>query len=146
MEKEPKLYEIAYLLTPAVSDEEALNFQQTLKNEIQKMDGIIGNEGSIFRRKLSYPIKKMREAYLGSFKFKLKPEKIIDLKTKATRTEILRFLIIETKHVEIRPQPIRFTTRPDTDTPKVLTEENKKIEPTANIEEIDKKLEEILGK
>ena len=155
MDKSQTLYEVAYLISPAYSDEEAQNFQQLLKSGLQSLGGMIDNEGEVIKRRLFYPIKKMAEAYLASFRFLIAPEKISALKSKLNSKEVLRFLIVETKRQPARIYRPRIAKIPGAETMIVPMERKikqtetaapKPIEPAANIEEIDKKLEEILGK
>ena len=54
--KDQKLYEAAYLISPAYSEEEALAFQQSLKNEVQELGGIIDHEGEVLINSLKYYI------------------------------------------------------------------------------------------
>lgn len=156
MDKDQKLYEITYLVSPAYSEEEAQAFQQSLKNEVKNLGGLIDDEGGILKRRLSYPIKKMPEAYVASFRFLLASEKISELETKLAVPQVLRFLIVHTKR-----QPPRVARAPRIgkiiperpvleynikSAPQAPETKQPVLEPAANIEEIDKKLEEILGK
>ena len=147
------LYEVAYLVSPAYSEEEAQNFQQTLKNLVQSSGGLIDQEGGVEKRRLAYPIKKMREAHLGSFRFLLSAEKIAEFDGKLkTSKEILRHLIVHTKRQPprtIRTQVIRpqlVIDEPEISTKKPEAKPVEVKEPASDIAEIDKKLEEILGK
>lgn len=152
MDKDRKLYEITFLISPAYSEEEAKAFQQSLKNEVKRLDGIIDDEGGVLKHRLSYPIKKMPEAYVASFRFLLASEKILKLEIKLAVPQVLRFLIVHTKR-----QPTRAARAPRIG--KIIPEkpvleyniknapQSPNLETTSNnIEEIDKKLEEILGK
>ncbi len=151
MDKDHQLYEVAYLVSPAYSVEEAQNFQQTLKNLVQSLGGFIDQEGEIFKRRLAYPIKKMREAHLGSFRFLLAGEKISEVQDKLKNSkEVLRHILVHTKRQPprtIRTQVLKPSFAAPTAKPeKTLKIEPAILEPAADIAEIDKKLEEILGK
>ena len=156
MGKDQKLYEITYLVSPAYSEEEAQVFQQSLKNAVKSFGGLIDDEGGVLKRRLSYQIKKMPEAYVASFRFLLSSDKISELETKLAVPQILRFLIVHTKR-----QPPRVARAPRIgkiiperpaleynikNAPQAPEIKQSILEPAANIEEIDKKLEEILGK
>ncbi len=146
MDSEKQLYEVAYLITPSFTEEEAQNFHQTIKNEVQSLGGLIDEEGGVAKRRLSYAIKKMREAYLASCRFHLDPQKIKTLETKMEVPTILRFIMIKTKRLpqrHISTRPFKATLSPENTVDASLTP---KETPAANIAEIDKKLEEILGK
>ena len=152
MDKDHQLYEVAYLVSPAYSEEEAQNFQQTLKNLVQSAGGLIDQEGEVIKRRLAYPIKKMREAHLGNFRFLLSAEKIAELDNKLkTSKEVLRHLLVHTKRQPprtIRTQALKPSLTLPAERPAKLykTEETSPQEPASDIAEIDKKLEEILGK
>ena len=80
MDKELKLYEAAYLISPAKSEDEAKGFQDALKNCLTGIGGLIEENGSVLKRRLYYPIKKVMEAYFAHFKFLAEPEKLSELK------------------------------------------------------------------
>ena len=145
MDKDKQLYEIAYLIAPSMSEEEAQNFHQTIKNEAQGMGALIDDEGRVEKKRLRYPIEKSLEAYLAYFRFTLESEKINDLDLRLKNDKnILRHLAIKTK----RQIQKTFSTRPfkaTSEKPNETLTPKEEI-PAANIEEIDKKLEEILGK
>ena len=150
MEKDLKLYEAAYLISPARSEEEAKSFHDALKNYLPDLGGLIEENGAVLKRRLFYPIKKMREAYFAHFKFMVEPEKLLELRKKLDVKDVLRYLLVETKRVPqrvFRPRVFKSTTIENVPIDKIEKKvETKPIEPAANIEEIDKRLEEILGK
>ena len=150
MEKDLKLYEAAYLISPARSEEEAKSFHDALKNYLPDLGGLIEENGAVLKRRLFYPIKKMREAYFAHFKFMVEPEKLSELKKKLDVKDVLRYLLVETKRVPqrvFRPRVFKSTTIENAPVDKIeKIVEAKPVEPAANIEEIDKRLEEILGK
>jgi ribosomal protein S6 len=151
MDSDHKLYEIAYLISQNLDLEGAQNFHQTIKNEVQGLGGLVDEEGMTSKRRLSYPIKKTREAYLAHFRFTLNPERINAFKVKLEDHQILRSLIVHTKRAPItplRPRIIKPKNSIAVESTGVGTPSptNEPMAPAANIEAIDKKLEEILGK
>ncbi len=144
MDKDKQLYEIAYLIAPSMSEEEAQNFHQTIKNEAQGMGALLDDEGRVEKKRLRYPINKNIEAYLAYFRFTLESGKISELNSRIKNDKnILRHLAVKTKrHIQKT-----FSTRPfkPSEKPKEIFTQKEET-PAANIEEIDKKLEEILGK
>ena len=156
MDSDTQLYELGFTLSPSLTEEEAKEFHQKIKSEAQELGALIDEEGSIEKRRLSYPIKKVREAYFGFFKFILSPEKLADLKLKMNTPSVLRCLFIKTKRapqrqISTRPMKMADTSLNQTETSEykqtvIKTQEAIDIAPPINIEEIDKKLEEILGK
>lgn len=148
MDKENALYEIAYLITPAHSEEEALDFHQKMKNEAVQLGGIVDHEGDVKKRKLSYSINQMTEAYLAYFRVILSKESANKLKISLTRDEILRSLFVQTRRNPVRTfhsKPITKTTT-DEIIPMSMTTAQREPENQVKMEEIDRKLEEILGK
>lgn len=146
-----KIYEVAYLISPILSLEEAQNVQQTVKNMAQELGSLIEEEGGLFKRRLSFEIKKVREAYLAHFKFALNPEKIAEFRTKIeAEQKVLRSLIVETKRTppkNLRTRTIKAETPLSDVEPETETKAEKQTETSnADMAEIDKKLEEILGK
>ncbi len=148
MEKESNLYEITYLISPALTDEEALHFHQNTKNAILDLGGLTETEGDVKKQRLSYAISKMTDAYIAWCRFTLASDKIAALQKKMTQPTVLRFLLVHTKPIPIRQTQARTGPKApaiDVTTPK-NTKSREPEQPAVNMEEIDKKLEEILGK
>lgn len=148
-ESQKQLYEIVYLISPSLMEGEALDFHQKIKNEAQSLGAIMEEEGKTEKIRLSYPIKKQLEAHLGSFKFVLDPTKIQELNSKVkAENQMLRLICVKT----VRPQQRQIITKPFRQVPEIKPAQNwspasiEKETPAISVEEIDKKLEEILGK
>ncbi len=160
MIKETNLYEIGYLLKEDLKEEEILAFSEKFRNIITKNGGLIITEGKIKKETLAYPIKKEINALFNWVKFSISTDKSILNKIKKhldTQSEILRFLTIKTE--EEQQKPIIFKKRPAAkkidEVTKEITETNEKILKKEEIdttkskvkeEEIDKEIEELLGK
>ncbi|MCH8741597.1 30S ribosomal protein S6 [Patescibacteria group bacterium] len=126
-----KYYELTYIISPKLTEPEAQKFSEEIIDWIKKEGGILSEAHNPLKRRLAYQIKKEDEGFLTSLGFYFNPEKLINLTEKVkSETKILRSLII-TK------EPTKKT-----ESPKIL--ETKKEEKVA-IEDIEKKLEEILG-
>lgn len=139
-----KRYELTFLITPDLPEEEAKGFQQKINSQIQEEGGVLDEGNLLLRRRLAYPISKKTEAYLASTVFQLNPDKIASLETKLkTEKQILRYILLFLKKTRkmpprrVRPSAIKPRV---TVTEKVLTPEEKKVE----LQEIGKKLDEIL--
>ena len=149
MEKDSQLYEITYLISPALTDEEALHFHQTTKNSILDLGGLIETEGDVKKQRLAYSIAKMTDAYVAWCRFTLTSDKVAALQTKMTQPNVLRFLIVHTKPIPVRQAQGRIIGKGSMVTegaaPKAAKQKDPE-QPAVNMEEIDKKLEEILGK
>lgn len=151
MDDTQKKYEIAYLLSPSLTDEEALTQAGTITSIIEDTKGITRRVEEPTRRKLAYAIKKNSYAYFGGTTFMMSPEHVILFnKTLKNQPHILRYLVVE-EEVEVPPPILRTLAHsPAPTTQKLRTpisqETQKNPEERLDLEALDKKLEEILGK
>jgi small subunit ribosomal protein S6 len=122
-----RYYQLAYLLSPELKKEEIEKIKKDLTSFFEK-EGILDKIEEPLKRTLFYPIKKKTEAFLGTIYFYLEPEKIKELEKELKKEEkILRYLIVSEK------------------APKKVKVEGKIKKPEkVELEEIEKKLEEIL--
>ena len=141
MDKSQTLYDVAYLISPAYSEEEARSFHQSIKNKAQSAGGLIEREGDVAKRRLAHPIKKMTEGYLASFLMVLDSGKLTEFKSALSSKEVLRYIL---SHGNRQPARLPYKPRLKPQTDKVPIAAG--AQPASNIAEIDKKLEEILGK
>lgn len=147
-------YELLYLVPATHSEEELAPVKETIKQLITKHNGQIKTEDSLGKRKLAYPIKKFRQGYYLLINFDSEPENIKLLENDLRLTsEILRHML--TTKTSSKPsvikyfseestitQPTRkFSPKPET---KPLIEAGEKKEEKVNLEDLDKKLDEIL--
>jgi len=136
-----QLYQLDYLVSPEVSEEEAKDFGNKIKSLIEKKGGSIIKIEALIKQVLAYEIKKFNEAFLTSLSFSLEPEKLGSIEEELkTGKNILRYLLFKKKIVRIKPKrrkPINFVKEVKT----LETKPKKKVE----LKEIEKKLEEILG-
>lgn len=148
MERDPKNYELAYLLSLAVPEEEVLQKAGQITTLVEENKGVLKHSENPKKIKLAYPVKKEKTAYFGYTTFTIDPELLATLDKKIKRPEILRYLLTEE---EIGRRPPAF--RPQPSRPPFLKqklappkEETTKEEEKLDLEALDKKLEEILGK
>jgi small subunit ribosomal protein S6 len=132
-----KTYELTYLISPELTDEQAKDLQNKTSTLIKEEGGLTTGEASISRKKLAYPVKKQSQAYLAVINFQLLPEKLANLeKALKADSQILRYLMLIKRPVkEVRKE--RMFIEPKVEKPK----KEKKVE----LKEIEKKLEEILA-
>lgn len=132
-----KYYELTYLITPDLSEEEARAFQSKVNSFIAD-EGMLEEGNVILRKKLAYPIEKKNESYMAVATFNANPEKISSLEKKLKEEKsIMRYLlVIKEKQQALRVRPHMARTR-------IESKESsaKKVE----MEEIEKKLDEILN-
>lgn len=145
--KEPQLYEIGLLIKPELSEQEAAAELGNVRLEIEKQNGIMESTTDPKLRKLSYPIKKISQAYFAALQFSVTPAHIAAIeKTVSDNPHILRCLVLSWTRApakSILKKPMR--TKP-IETPTLYTPP-KPEEPTKKVDEkeLDKKLDEILG-
>lgn len=149
MNSEQKNYELAYLLTSSVPEAEISAVAAKLAALVQEQNGIIRRQEEARKRQLAYPVKKQKLAYFGWMTFSMAPELLTELKKKlAGEANILRHLLTE-EDMELYNIP-----RARLYTPRALPSEAKPMPAPAeetpgeklDLEALDKKLEEILGK
>lgn len=134
-ESEPKLYEVSYFLKASDLSEAAENASR-IAGIIEKEHGIITFTAEPALKPLSYPLNKTTEAYWGWLRFLLKPEALINIKEGfKNESPILRFMLVNAKKEERLREPLHKRKQPILASP----------EKQADLEAIDKKLEEILG-
>lgn len=142
-----KNYEFAYLFSSAMAEGEVLTFVDKLSTIINETHGAIRRVEGSKKRKLVYPIKKQKEAYFGWTTFSMAPENVESLKKKLKEEEegLLRYLLVE-EEIETRPQVFRVIPRPTAKSRPIPRAPEEKPAEKLDLEALDKKLEEILGK
>ena len=142
-----KNYELAYLLSPSLSEEEVLTWAGKLGTLMEESKGVIRHAESPKKRQLAYPVKKQKNAYFGWTTFSLAREHLALLIKKLKGVEnLLRHLIVEEEEIEIRPPMLRIIP-PRPGRPRAIPREAPKpADEKLDLEALDKKLEEILGK
>jgi len=139
MENEQRIYEIGYLLSPLIPEEKLDEEIGSLRKLIEDKKGFILNEGRPKMQRLAYPIKKLESAYLGWIKFAAEPTILFEIKNSFKKlSSSIRFLIREIVKETLAPSSAKkIIKKKKTIIPGIKEE--------AKFEEIDKKLEELLG-
>ena len=134
-----KVYKLAYLISPEVSEDDLKTLQEKINSLIQNEEGILDEVAVPTKRELAYPIKKQTMAYLVNLSFRLDPKGLenIEKKLKA-EDKILRYSILIKPHIKITLARSRKLPKKVEVLPKKITK------PKAELKEIEKKLEEIL--
>ena len=127
-----KKYELTYLISPNLSEEEINSLQEKIKTLIQNEGGVLSDINPLIR--------KGALVYLITLNFQLSPEKLENLgKQLKEEKKILRHIILvkhPTKEISTRIRKL----------PKKVEVLSKKItKPKVELKEIEKKLDEILG-
>ncbi len=155
MESETKRYEISYLVSPDVAEDDVVRVAGIVTRVIEEVKGLIGHINEPKKRRLFYLVEKARFAYFGYTTFRVDPALVSEIGKKLKfEKEILRYLIVEEVVIPPRQFAFRASWQPSEvaagvkreaprreETPALSPEERE-----AAIKTIDKKLEEILGK
>jgi small subunit ribosomal protein S6 len=149
-----KKYELSSLVSSQLADEAAKAFLEKVSSLITAEGGEFVESKSPTRKRLGYPIKHERQAWFSVINFEMEPEKLEGLKNQLKDLpEILRFMVVNQKPVSeametidelIKEPGIKTETEP---TQKIIEELPTKQtkEEKVELEDIDKKLQEILG-
>ena len=131
-----KFYELTYLISPKLTESEAKNFSEKITDLIKKGGGVVSHILNPQKRKLAYQIQKSSEGFLANIEFYFAPEKLesITQKMKSEDT-VLRSLLFTKK----QPKKAEVPKIPEIGPVKIKKEEK------VALEDIEKKLEEILG-
>lgn len=147
-------YELVYLVSATYAEDELVPIKDKVRAAIQKNGGQITTEENLGKKKLAYPVQKVRHGYYLLAEFDLEPEALKKLNNDLKLTgEVLRHLVV-TK--DLRPaslKPLRMP-RPETK-PEIkiqpfkeeLAAKTPSTEPVrekVSLEELDKKLDKIL--
>lgn len=141
-EKNPKRYELAYLIQEPAQEETMREISEILTQE----SALTNYQEPLVKKELAYPIEKLKTAYFGWTRFTTQPHQIKNIQEKLFNLKlVLRFLLTEMPS-EVTAKKVRKKIRSRIAKPESIqtqdkeTKEGKKV----NLEEIDKKLEEIL--
>ena len=133
-ESDPQLYEISYL-TNATDEQAVLESAARIGGAIEKEHGIITTQTQPTRKVLGYPVGGDKEGWWGWIKFMVRPESLAAIKEQIKNdTAITRFVFFRINKSEVSERPAR--RRRIVQAP---------AEQKADVAEIDKKLEEMLG-
>jgi len=151
-------YELTFIIDGNIIETEHQSISDNLKDLIEKKQGKIISEDIVGRKKLSYPIKKVNKGVFISLEFDINASEIknIDKELKLNKN-ILRFIITNKPNNIEKPREtkIKEEATPPKNSPikesakkikKSPTEETvKEIKEKTDINELDKKLDEILN-
>ena len=156
--QENKLYQLTCLFDTSVSTEKINQIIEEIRQIIISDKGTSSEKNyssEPIKKKLAYPIKKQNEAFYWDFSFSFSPKEISKLEqTLKRKKSIIRYIITNRKELKqkIVKKPIDFKIidkiepLPDEIIEKTTKkEEPKSIKEKTKIEDLDKKLEEILN-
>lgn len=135
------MYELTYIISPAASEPDINTVAAKVRSFItEQLAGAVKKEYITDKKRLSYPIKKQSGGFYVAVEFSAEPEKMDELKKFLDLdNDILRHLLINIKGGIPAKRPARV--KPTTTTP---AGETPAKAPKVKIEELDKRLEELL--
>jgi len=158
-----KPYELTYIISPEITAEEAEAEAKSIELLIQGKEGVIIKSEKPTPKTLAYPIKRQGSGFFVILEFQLEPEHIGELKEKIQKnSKIIRSMLIIKNPVKIqkerrtRRKPlVSSTTAPTTtgvpeeakaeEENKEESKKEKKTSKKVELNEIEKKLDEILS-
>lgn len=156
MEENIREYQINYFLSPILSEEEVSELSNKIKGFISEPGGEIKAADDPKIQKLSFIIRKHQQGYFSKIIFLATPDKISDIEKKVRlEKEVLRFLIEIVYPVKERKEKAKKKPKPAQqkedgfETEEKMEEKPEEEKETkkkkVKLEEIDQKLEEIIG-
>lgn len=148
-----KPYELTYIISSEITAEEAEAEAKNIESLIQDKEGIILKSEKPSPRTLAYPIKKQCSGFFGVLEFQLEPEHLGELKEKLQKDgKIIRHMLIIKNPAKIqkerrtRKKPLIFPILVGAiEEEKKEKQKEKKINKKVELNEIEKKLDEILS-
>ena len=161
MTEENKTYQLTYLLSPLLEQKKLEEISQKIKKWIIEKGGSLSEKENLspgFKKNLAYPLKKYRQAFYFNLNFLLASQMIGQFSEQLNlEKDILRHIITIKKKMKSKPiqeaidhkivdriEPLVAKEIPLSEKPtpeKSPPEKKEKVK----IEELDKKLEEILN-
>jgi len=147
-----KTYELTYIISSQLNSEESDNLKKNLESSIQSKEGVILKSEKTLAQTLSYPIKKQSSGYFVILTFQISEDKIKEIKDNLEKeNKVLRHFIIVKKPIKAMKErrmrkPLFMQDKIEKSSfVKVLEDKEKKNEGKVELEEIEKKLDEILS-
>lgn len=134
------MYELTYIISPASSEPDINTVAAKVRSFItEQLAGSVKKEYITDKKRLSYPIKKQSGGFYVAVEFSAEPEKMDELKKfLELDNDILRHLLINIKEGIPAKRPTRVKPAA------AASGETSAKAPKVKIEELDKRLEELL--
>ena len=151
MEQKNNNYELSFWFSSRLNDEEIEKKFDNLLKQLEKLGALIIFSQSPQLKQLAYSVEKERNAYFGYIQFEFSKDSLAHLEEDLKlNDDIIRFMILSVKPKEKQKVPSITFRKPAFKERKSKTEEETKKESqkekVISLEELDKKLNEILEK
>lgn len=149
--REPRVYEIGYILVPHIAEEEIDTKVDAVRKMVTDNGGLPISEGRPELTDLAYTMRvvidntwqSFDKGYFGWIKFDVSPEKIADIKALLDNNkELIRFLLVKTIREDVMARP-RFNAKSKSETPSSEEETEKSQEPIDE-ETLDKQIDDLV--
>ena len=139
-----KPYELTYIISSAQKSEDAQNLTKEVEAFIQEKGGVIVKSEKTVPQSLAFPIKKQSSGYFAILEFQIEEKEIKGIKEKLGKeVNVLRSSLV----VKMPAKPVkkRRTRKPITENAVYKETSKKEKVEEVKIEDIDKKLDEMLS-
>ncbi len=159
MTEETKLYQLTCLLSPLLEQTKVEEISQKIKDWVSEKGGSLTGNQTILKKTLAYPLKKYQEAFYLNLNFILDGQAVNKICQQLNLEDnILRHFIVAKQQPKTKPEidqkiaeeikplvakevPLAEEKEPKPTEERQMADKQKKVK----IEEIDKKLNEILN-
>ena len=145
-----KTYELTYIISSAMTQEDAAAVSKEIEAFIQSKEGVILKSEKTGAQTLAYPVKKQSSGYFCILEFQLAESAVKEVKVMLEKDKkILRHFMLIKKPIKImkerRTRKPLFTSEKDSGIKPLLSESKEKKAEKLNPVDLDKKLDEILS-
>lgn len=149
MEQKNNNYELSFWFSSQLDEKEIEKRFDNLLKQLEKLGALIIFSQSPQLKQLAYPIKKERNAYFGYIRFELSKDALVRFEEELRlNNDIIRFIVLNIKPKEEQKVSHLSFSKPVFKEQKSKREEKVKEEfkeeKVISLEELDKKLSEIL--
>lgn len=149
MEQKNNNYELSFWFSSRLGEKAIEQKFDNLLKQLEKSHALIIFSQSPRLKQLAYPVKKERNAYFGYVQFELSKDSLARLEEGLRlNNDLIRFMVLNMKPKEEQKVPHHFLRKPVFKEQKSKKEERVKEglkeEKVISLEELDKKLSEIL--
>src|SRR3989344_4570256 len=109
MDLDIRKYEIAYLVSPRIAEDDVVRVAGIVTGAIEEQKGVVRHVEEPKKRKLAYAVENDRMAYFGYTRFSIDPAVASEASKRLKfQKEIMRFLVVEE---EIEPEKRQIARR-----------------------------------
>jgi len=89
-----KKYEALFIIDPNAASERFDNVKNTISQDLERFNGIVGETKELGVKELCYPIKRFTEGFYFLVEFTIEPKEITEIRSRfKLNADIIRFLV-----------------------------------------------------